>query len=78
MTFPGVDNGTGMMSARMYNDESGSVKPFYMAAVSFPKNCGSAAVLAVALSSLVVRLFFGCGYAAAPKPKNYLNMAILK
>jgi hypothetical protein len=49
-----------------------------MAAVSFPKNCGSAAVLATALSSLVVRLFFGCGYAAAPKPKNYLKMAFLK
>jgi hypothetical protein len=56
----------------------GSVKPFYIAAWLFPKNCGSAAVLATALSSLVVRLFFGCGYAAAPKPKNYLNMAILK
>ena len=49
-----------------------------MAAVSFPKNCGSAAVLTSALSSLVVRLFFGCGYAAAPKPKNYLKMAFLK
>ena len=23
MTFPGMDNGTGMTSARMYNDESG-------------------------------------------------------
>jgi hypothetical protein len=56
----------------------GSVKPFYIAARLFPKNCGSAAVLATALSSLVVRLFFCCGYAAAPKPKNYLNMAILK
>ena len=22
MTFPGMDNGTGMMSARMYNDDS--------------------------------------------------------
>ncbi len=59
-------------------NEAGSVKPFYIAAWLFPKNCGSAAVLATALSSLVVRLFFGCGYAAAPKPKNYLNMAILK
>ena len=27
MTFPGMDNGTGMMSARMYNDESYHIIP---------------------------------------------------
>ena len=27
MTFPGMDNGTGMMSARMYNDESYRIIP---------------------------------------------------
>jgi hypothetical protein len=27
MTFPGMDNGTGMMSARMYNDDSYRIIP---------------------------------------------------
>ena len=27
MTFPGMNNGTGMMSARMYNDESYRIIP---------------------------------------------------
>ena len=49
-----------------------------MAAVSFPKNCGSAAVLAVALSSLVVRLFFGCGYAAAPNDLFSVKTSVMQ
>jgi hypothetical protein len=27
MTFPGMNNGTGMMSARMYNDDSYRIIP---------------------------------------------------
>jgi hypothetical protein len=49
-----------------------------MAAASFPKNCGSAAILATALSSQIVWLYFGCGYAAVQKPKNCLNMVFSK
>jgi hypothetical protein len=37
-----------------------SVRPFYMAAIYFPKNCSSAAVLISALSSHSVRLRKRC------------------
>ncbi|SHJ14840.1 hypothetical protein [Fibrobacter sp. UWP2] len=40
---------------------SGSVKPFYIAAWLFPKNCGSAAVLTSALSHQTVWLQERCG-----------------
>ena len=38
----------------------GSVGPFYKAAIYFPKNCGSVAVLTSALSSHSVRLQKRC------------------
>ena len=49
----------------------GSVRPFYMAAIYFPKNCSSAAVLISALSSHSVRLQKRCEVKTGQKqPKN--------
>jgi hypothetical protein len=56
----------------------GSVKPFYIAARLFPKNCGSAAVLATALSHQIVWLRKRCGNQKWPKKSKFCNSVVNK
>ena len=55
---------------------NGSVKPFYIAAWLFPKNCGSAAILTSALSHQTVWLQERCGNPKWPKKPKFCIFAV--